>query len=81
MCYTFPRSHLIKLGEFVNNEQKIKRVFLSIPHAAELAGFSVRHFRRILEEEKMRIVQIGHKFFILVTDFERWQNSKRNIKC
>jgi len=54
-----------------------KRTFLDIPNAAELAGFSVRHFRRIIEEERIRIVQIGRKFFILGADFERWQSSKR----
>ena len=30
-----------------------------------LAGFSVRHFRRIIDDERIRIVQIGRKFFIL----------------
>ena len=55
----------------------IKRTFLDIPNAAELAGFSVRHFRRIIEEERIRIVQIGRKFFILGVDFERWQATKK----
>ena len=55
-----------------------KRLFLDIPNAAELAGFSVRHFRRIIEEERIRIVQIGRKFFILNADFERWQMNKTN---
>ncbi len=53
------------------------RTFLDIPNAAGLAGFSVRHFRRIIEEERIRIVQIGRKFFILGADFERWQATKR----
>jgi len=55
-----------------------KRMFLDIPHAAELAGFSARHFRRIIEEERIRILQIGRKFFILGTDFERWQVTKQH---
>ena len=54
-----------------------KRMFLDIPNAAGLAGFSVRHFRRIIEEQQIRIVQIGRKFFILGADFERWQTTKR----
>jgi excisionase family DNA binding protein len=53
-----------------------KKMFLDIPNAAELAGFSVRHFRRIIEEERIRIVQIGRKFFILGADFERWKMNK-----
>ena len=48
-----------------------KRMFLDIPNAADLAGFSVRHFRRIIEDEQIRIVQIGRKFFILGADFEK----------
>ena len=52
-----------------------KRTFLDIPNAAGLAGFSVRHFRRIIEDERIRIVQIGRKFFILGADFERWQTT------
>jgi hypothetical protein len=55
----------------------VKRTFLDIPNAAGMAGFSVRHFRRIIEEERIRIVQIGRKFFILGADFERWQEAKR----
>jgi excisionase family DNA binding protein len=55
----------------------VKKTFLDIPNAAELAGFSVRHFRRIIEDERMRIVQIGRKFFILGTDFERWQTAHK----
>jgi len=54
-----------------------KRTFLDIPNAAGLAGFSVRHFRRIIEDERIRIVQIGRKFFILGADFERWQATKK----
>jgi excisionase family DNA binding protein len=59
------------------DEVTTKRTFLDIPNAAELAGFSVRHFRRIIEEERIRIVQIGRKFFILGADFERWQSAKK----
>jgi hypothetical protein len=55
----------------------VKKTFLDIPNAAQLAGFSVRHFRRIIEDERIRIVQIGRKFFILGADFERWQAEKR----
>jgi len=57
----------------------VKRTFLDIPNAAQLAGFSVRHFRRIIEDERMKIIQIGRKFFILGSDFERWL-AARNLK-
>ena len=58
--------------------EPVKKTFLDIPNAAGLAGFSVRHFRRIIEEERIRIVQIGRKFFILGADFERWQAEKKS---
>jgi len=51
----------------------VRKTFLDIQNAAELAGFSVRHFRRIIDEDQIRIVQIGRKYFILGKDFERWQ--------
>jgi hypothetical protein len=53
------------------------KTFLDIPNAAGIAGFSVRHFRRIIEDEGMKIVQIGRKFFILGADFDRWQSTKK----
>jgi excisionase family DNA binding protein len=56
----------------------VKRTFLDIPNAAEMAGFSVRHFRRIIEDEQIRIVQIGRKFFILASDFERWKAAQKS---
>lgn len=69
---------LAKEGQMKTTEgYTVKKTFLDIPNAAELAGFSVRHFRRIIEEERIRIVQIGRKFFILGADFERWQAAKK----
>lgn len=53
------------------------RTFLDIPNAATMAGFSVRHFRRIIEEERIRILPIGRKFFILNADFQRWQMTNK----
>ena len=53
------------------------KMFLDIPTAAELAGFSIRHFRRIIEEDRIPIVQIGRKFFILGRDFTSWESSKK----
>jgi len=53
------------------------KMFLDIPTAADLAGFSLRHFRRIIEEDRIPIMQIGRKFFILGRDFVSWQTGKR----
>jgi hypothetical protein len=53
------------------------KMFLDIPTAADLAGFSIRHFRRIIEEDRIPIIQIGRKFFILGRDFLNWESNKK----
>lgn len=65
------------LTETVSSTQPRIKMFLDIPTAAEMAGFSIRHFRRIIEEDRIPIVQIGRKFFILGRDFTSWESSKR----
>jgi hypothetical protein len=65
------------LTETVSGTQARTKMFLDIPTAAELAGFSIRHFRRIIEEDRIPIVQIGRKFFILGRDFSSWETAKR----
>jgi hypothetical protein len=53
------------------------KLFLDVPTAAEMAGFSIRHFRRIIEEDRIPIMQIGRKFFILSRDFNSWESAKK----
>lgn len=53
------------------------KMFLDIPTAAGMAGFSLRHFRRIIEEDRIPIVQIGRKFFILGRDFSSWESTRK----
>jgi hypothetical protein len=65
------------LTETASSTQPRTKMFLDIPTAAEMAGFSLRHFRRIIEEDSIPIVQIGRKFFILGRDFTTWQASKK----
>lgn len=60
-----------------SNTQPRMKTFMDIPTAAELAGFSIRHFRRIIEEDRIPIIQIGRKFFILGRDFSNWETSKK----
>jgi excisionase family DNA binding protein len=50
--------------------------FLSISVAAGIVGCSERHFRRIIEGNGIRVIQIGRKFFILNQDFQKWQSQK-----
>jgi hypothetical protein len=60
-----------------NAERKTQKRFWDIPSAAHQAGYSSRHFRRIIEEDGIPVMQIGRKFFILGRDFENWQLSHR----
>jgi hypothetical protein len=65
-------------SEMVTPTQPRTKMFLDIPTAAEMAGFSIRHFRRIIAEDRIPIVQIGRKFFILGRDFQSWESNKRD---
>ena len=65
------------LTETTTTAQPRTKMFLDIPTAAELAGFSVRHFRRIIEEDGIPIVQIGRKFFILGREFTNWESGRK----
>ena len=64
-------------SQSTDTKQQKPRMFLDIPAAADMAGFSLRHFRRIIEEDSIPIVQIGRKFFILGRDFTTWESSKK----
>jgi hypothetical protein len=58
-------------------QRKTQTQLFDIPSAAYQAGYSTRHFRRIIEEDRIPIVQIGRKFFILGRDFSNWETSKK----
>jgi hypothetical protein len=60
--------------------RKIQKQFWDIPSAALAAGYSPRHFRRIIEEHGIPVMQIGRKFFILGRDFENWQSTQSQSK-
>jgi hypothetical protein len=60
--------------------RKAQKNFLDIPTAASEAGYSPRHFRRIIEEEGIPVLQIGRKFFIVTRDFEAWKTSRAESK-
>jgi excisionase family DNA binding protein len=64
------------LKEIRNSGEISNRMFLRIPTAASLAGFSIRHFRRIIEDDSIPTMRIGRKFFIVASDFQNWQATK-----
>lgn len=55
------------------------KMFMTVPNAAAQAGFSLRHFRRLITDDHIPVVQIGRKFFILGRDFDSWE-IKREAK-
>ena len=57
-------------------QRKTQRNFLDIPSAAFQAGYSPRHFRRIIEEDRIPVMQIGRKFFIIARDLEEWKATR-----
>jgi hypothetical protein len=52
-----------------------RKKVLDIPTAARFAGFSSRHFRKIIQEDRIPVTQIGTKMFIVEEDFETWKSS------
>jgi predicted DNA-binding transcriptional regulator AlpA len=60
-----------------NHTETVTKTFLAIPDAASLAGFSRRHFRRIIKDTLIRRVKIGRRVFILAADFNRWQAERK----
>ena len=52
-----------------------QRNFLDIPTAAYQAGYNTRDFRKIIQEDRIPTIQIGHRTFILATDLEAWSSA------
>ena len=49
---------------------------MTIATAAAAAGFSVRHFRRLIEDDHIPVMRTGRRNFILSKDFEKWEAKK-----
>jgi hypothetical protein len=52
-------------------------MFLDIPTAAEKAGYSLKHFRRFIEEDGIPTQKFGRKLFILGRDFQKWADARK----
>ena len=57
-------------------ERRTRGNFLDIASAASQAGYSPRHFRRIIEEDSIPVTQIGRKHFIIKKDLEAWKSTR-----
>jgi hypothetical protein len=56
-------------------QHKTQKRLLDIPSAAFQAGYSTRHFRRIIEEDHIPVIQVGQKYFITASDLETWKST------
>ena len=61
-------------------QRKTQRNFLNISSAAFETDYSPRHFRRIIKEDRIPVLQIGRKFFILSRDLEAWKSTKGEVR-
>ena len=57
-------------------QRKTQRQLLDLPSAAFQAGYSPRHFRRIIEEDHIPVTQIGKKCYITAEDLETWKSTR-----
>ena len=56
-------------------QRKTRRRLIDIPSSAFQAGYSPRHFRKIIEEDHIPVVQVGQKYFITASDLETWKST------
>ena len=56
-------------------QRKTQSRLIDIPNAAFQAGYSLRHFRRIIEEDHIPVILIGQKYFITAADLETWKST------
>ena len=61
-------------------QKKAHRKLLDVPTAAYEAGYATRHFRKIIEEDAIPVLEIGRKLFIMPADFEAWKTTKGEFR-
>jgi hypothetical protein len=65
----------------VNATPVSDRVFISMAEGAQLSGYSIRQFRRVIAEHRVPIQKFGHglrrKYFILAKDFNLWLEKRQ----
>jgi hypothetical protein len=61
-------------------ERRTRGNCLDIEGAASKVGYSPRHFRRIIEEDGVPIMQIGRKSYIMRQDLEAWKSTRGRVR-
>ena len=49
---------------------------LDITTAAEFAGYSLRDFRKVIEEDRIPVLRIGRKYFVSARTLEGWKETR-----
>ena len=57
-------------------QRKAQKQLLDLPTAAFQAGYSLRHFRKIIEEDRIPVMQIGRKVYIVGRDLDEWKSTR-----
>jgi excisionase family DNA binding protein len=57
-------------------ERRTRGNCLDIASAASKVGYSPRHFRKIIEEDGIPVMQIGRKYYIMREDLEAWKSAR-----
>jgi excisionase family DNA binding protein len=52
-------------------------IFLTLSQAANLAGLSVRHIRRLITEESLKCIAINGKWFVMRSEFDSWMARRK----
>jgi hypothetical protein len=55
----------------------VQKQFWNIASAASHAGYSIRQFRKIIKEDRIPVMRIGRRFFILNADFVKWSSTRQ----
>jgi predicted HTH domain antitoxin len=65
------------LAESVHLNQALRgKTILSLNRAAQVTGYSRRHFLRLVEQEQVRTFEIGRKRFILAATLDEWTRQR-----
>jgi hypothetical protein len=57
-----------------------KTTFVELRTAAEIAGVSTRHYRRIVASESIQVIRLGRKAVLLTEDVQKLEQRRGRLK-
>lgn len=67
--------------------ETMTKTFISFEHAAKESGFSLRQFQRLVTDAGLKVVDMGRKRCLIVSEVENWkkgivkQPGRKRAKC